>query len=170
MKSLYVQNLRESVKEGELFRTCDAIELFCREVLEYKKSYSHRCTHASIDATMLIIDLGRSVSVRPRHKKFTVGVKCYHFFRSGVDYNDSGLVASIVYEGQSPSLSQMLRIRRSNLDVNSITCFGYGVEWKGKEEPAFESFGENLHVRAPKLKEMSIEDVIRQYERNSIKK
>jgi hypothetical protein len=166
-KSLYINHLRETLEKKEFFSTAVAIRAFCGRVLGYDQRRHHR-EEETIGATMMFgVNPKKTAQSKVKIERIVHGSDCYHFFnRSGNEYDYSGLFVQIEYSGfPLSSLAQVIGLKKTNLHVDNMKWAVYGKEWEGMEIPTKECLLERLDIKAPKLKPMPIEEIIKQYER-----
>jgi hypothetical protein len=165
-KSRYINYLRETLEKKELFSTSTAIAVFCTRVLEYKERRRHKEEETIGAAIILDMNFKNTVPSKVKSERIVGGLECYHYFNnSGNEYDYSGVLVQIKYSGFPISLAQAIGLRKCSLYVDDTKWLVYGKEWEGMEIPAIECLQEELDIKAPKLKPMSIEEIIEQYER-----
>jgi hypothetical protein len=169
-KSLYiVDHLRKALEKGEVSEVLGTIIVFSKDILGYEKfSYHNGKDHVN-ESEIKELELKDSKVVEVQSKQIIIVTSslCYHFFRSGEKgCDDSGLVVEARYTGPVPSFFQQLsQLIRGETDfyVDGLKCYGYGKEWEGEETQTPLCFKRYLGVRAPTLKQLSIEDIIRRH-------
>jgi hypothetical protein len=153
--------LRSRLKDRELFKTVRAFQSFCTYALRYDKiCFFNTARKVGMAIT---IDLAADKPVS-NPKKVISGLGYYHFFRWGKKYSDdSGLILGIDFRESpipSPSGKQIFR----NESPDFMEMYVYGKEWSGREIITPDGFTPLLHVRAPKVKPKTFQELVHEYE------
>jgi hypothetical protein len=159
----YASALRKSLQEENFFDILTRFHSFCEDVLGYKEARLHQELKAT--AKIELVHASRDAPKITKKMNLEHGEFCSYYVKKGdAAYGDSGVVLRATYTGQSVSLAQILLLRKPRMHADQTICFAYGEEWRGKEIPTPECFAREFRIRAPKMKVMTVEELIRTYE------
>jgi len=161
----FIESLQDAIRRRDSVATMNYIHKSCKKYLNYELIES--C--ADVEPTggfraeeLTITPYSMQSSIEEVH--YIEAVSCAHFAKRGFLRKKEGIICSVFFEGWVDYSEDISSLEKNNLDLrlNKIEFRGYGSKWNGNKETTLRCFKKNLHVSPKVIREVTLQELIRE--------